>query len=419
MADAPAMAAGMTGAEAPDGPGGAGAGGAAAEEQMMGPPLDEPGFPSLPMFKGELNEWINATTPQRLAMVSLGLREGLGLSGMGMLADDGNGMLQSGLTYGTRFGALKAEVVSQGVLQTTLEGFMPLPFLQLTTQLAFMPQGLAGGAMQSVLMSPIGAIIGSANLGGQLSAELLLPLQPFGEDSQLLLGANAWGLPGAWGGSKFAVEYTQAEPTADGSMPTRIGTVTAEVTRPRAGSPNGVSGSLSACQQLGGGDALNATFEVTPPPWPLPLAPLAPRPHPRPDSRPAPRGDPSRRAGAVDGREQAGGARSAAARPHRLQRPARARAADGEGGSPADCRRGGGHHPGGQAAQVWRHAHVQPLSRARPGRGLGRVAATASRNPGRGALKGPLAWATSPSHSTWNRITEYNNPLLTAKWGAA
>jgi len=264
MADAPAMAAGMTGAEAPDGPGGAGAGGAAAEEQMMGPPLDEPGFPSLPMFKGELNEWINATTPQRLAMVSLGLREGLGLSGMGMLADDGNGMLQSGLTYGTRFGALKAEVVSQGVLQTTLEGFMPLPFLQLTTQLAFMPQGLAGGAMQSVLMSPIGAIIGSANLGGQLSAELLLPLQPFGEDSQLLLGANAWGLPGAWGGSKFAVEYTQAEPTADGSMPTRIGTVTAEVTRPRAGSPNGVSGSLSACQQLGGGDALNATFEVTP-----------------------------------------------------------------------------------------------------------------------------------------------------------
>jgi len=233
------------------------------EEGPTGPPLDEPGFPMLPMFKGELGEWINTTSPAKLAMLGLSLREGLNLSSMGMLQDGGGGMAQAGLTYQTRFGALKAEMISQGVLQTTLEGFTPLPCMQVTTQLAFMPQGFAGGAMNTVIMSPVGAVMLSANLGGQLSAEFVTGAQPFGEMSQLMVGAHVWGLPGAYGGTKMAVEYMQAVPGADDEPPSRVGTITAEVTRPRAGSPNGTSGSLSVCHNLGNSNALNASFEVS------------------------------------------------------------------------------------------------------------------------------------------------------------
>lgn len=231
---------------------------------LQGPPLDEPGFPALPMFKAELGEWINTTSPAKLAMLGLSLRDGLSMSGMSMLQDGGGGMTQSGLTYATRFGALKAEVISQGVVQTTLEGFMPLPFMQVTTQLAFMPQGLAGGAMQSVIMCPIGAMMLSANLAGQLSAEVVTGVQPFGDMSQLMLGAHVWGLPGAYGGSKLAVEYIQGVAGAEGEPPSRVGTITAEVTRPHAGSASKPSGSLSVCHSLGGSGALNASFEVTP-----------------------------------------------------------------------------------------------------------------------------------------------------------
>lgn len=249
MADAPAVAAGMPPSPQPQVP--------------LGPPLDEPGFPVLPMFRSDTAEWINATTPARLAMGALQLRDGLSASTMGMLCD-GGGMGSAGLTYATRFGALKAEVISQGVLQTTLEGFMPLPFMQLTTQLAFMPQGLAGGAMQSVVMCPIGAMMMSANLAGQLSAEIVTGLQPFGETSQVLVGAHVWGLPGAYGGSKYAIEYIQGVSAGPGEPPSRVGTITAEVTRPHAGSSTAPSGSLSVAQTLGGGNALNAAFEVTP-----------------------------------------------------------------------------------------------------------------------------------------------------------
>lgn len=250
MADAPAAAAGMLTEASP-------------ATEPMGNPLDEPGFPALPMFRAELGEWVNATTPARMANLAVSLREGFGASGMGMLHAEG-GMATSGLTYATRLGALKAEVVSQGVLQTTLEGFMPLPFMQVTTQLLFMPQGLAGGAMQTVLMCPVGALMLSANLAGQLSADVVTGLQPFGETSQVMMGAHMWGLPGAWGGSKFAVEYMQAIAGVEGEPPERVGTVTAEFTRPRKGSPNGASASLSACHQLGGGSALNLSFEMTP-----------------------------------------------------------------------------------------------------------------------------------------------------------
>lgn len=164
MADAPAAAAGMLTEASP-------------ATEPMGNPLDEPGFPALPMFRAELGEWVNATTPARMANLAVSLREGFGASGMGMLHAEG-GMATSGLTYATRLGALKAEVVSQGVLQTTLEGFMPLPFMQVTTQLLFMPQGLAGGAMQTVLMCPVGALMLSANLAGQLSADVTARAAP-------------------------------------------------------------------------------------------------------------------------------------------------------------------------------------------------------------------------------------------------
>ena len=38
------------------------------------------------------------------------------------------------------------------ILQTALEGLAPLPFLNFNTQLAFVPAGLAGGVLQSVLL---------------------------------------------------------------------------------------------------------------------------------------------------------------------------------------------------------------------------------------------------------------------------
>ena len=45
---------------------------------------------------------------------------------------------QMGLAYITPFGALKADFLSMGLVQTSFEGFSPLPFMQLNTQVCML-----------------------------------------------------------------------------------------------------------------------------------------------------------------------------------------------------------------------------------------------------------------------------------------
>ena len=194
----------------------------------QGPPIDEPGFPSLPMFGAEINELFGGCAPQQMAMVMLGLSDRMSLQGMGMLGAQPQG--QIGTAYASRFGVLKAEMVSAGVLQTSLEGFQPLPLpLQLNTQLAFMPQGLAMGAVQGVLMTPVGVALGNLNLAGQMSAEIVTGFEP-AEGNQVLLGAHAWGLPGQLGGVKTAIEWQRM--VMEGDDLVRSCAVTLACTRP-------------------------------------------------------------------------------------------------------------------------------------------------------------------------------------------
>jgi len=219
----------------------------------MGPPLDEPGFPALPMFAGDYNEIINAVAPQRLAMLSSSLMEGVGLNGVAVFGGQPQGQL--GVSYQTRLGVLKAEMLSLGVLQTTLEGFQPLPFTQFTAQVAFCPGG-AMGVGQAVIMTPVGILMGSGNLGGQLSGELLTGFSP-GEGSQVLIGGHVWGLPGTYGGCKAAIEWQQAILKQDGE-PISSGTITLAVTRPYTGQ---TSASLSVSQRTSDNTVLVASVE--------------------------------------------------------------------------------------------------------------------------------------------------------------
>jgi len=81
----------------------------------------------------------------------------------------------------------QAELISQGMVQLAVEGCSPLPFIQLNTQVgppparsspaparpppvhttpparrqaAVMPQGLAMAALQTVLLTPVGVLVG-------------------------------------------------------------------------------------------------------------------------------------------------------------------------------------------------------------------------------------------------------------------
>ena len=170
-----------------------------------GPPANESGFPALPMFGGEIGELFNSLSPQMMVMLNSSPREGVLTNAMAMLgAESSQGTV--GTTLITNHGALKAELISHGMLQASFEGFSPLPFVQLNTQLAFLPQGLAGGVLQGVMVSPIGMLMGCANTGGQLSAELLTAVQTPGE-GQLMFGVHTWGVPGLRCGYKAALEF--------------------------------------------------------------------------------------------------------------------------------------------------------------------------------------------------------------------
>ena len=196
----------------------------------QGPPRDEPGFPALGMLGGQVNELLNAVTPQQMLMFGVGIKEGVSVNGMGMLAAEQSQAVLTG-NYQTRHGALGATLVQPcgqpTMLQTTLEGFQPLPFMQLNSQLMFVNGVGLGMGMVNVILPPF---ILSANLMGQMSAELVLGGQVSERDT-VILGAHAWGLPGAYGGVKCGGEWTRAELDADGELLSQS-TVTLAVTRP-------------------------------------------------------------------------------------------------------------------------------------------------------------------------------------------
>jgi len=169
------------------------------------PAADEPGFPQLSMFGGECNELFNSlSAAQSVFTLNTALRDGVMTSGMAMLSETSS-QAQVGTQLVTSRGTLKAELVSQGMLQTSVEGFQPLPFLNVNLQLAFVPQGLAGGVLQTMLLTPVGMMMGYMNTGGQMSGEFITGFQP-SPTSQVLLGCHVWGLPGLTGGAKTALE---------------------------------------------------------------------------------------------------------------------------------------------------------------------------------------------------------------------
>ena len=128
-------------------------------------------------------------------------------SAMAMLGADAS-QATVGTTLLTSYGQLKAELVSHGMLQTSFEGFQPLPMVNLNTQLAWVPQGLAGGVLQGVMLTPVGMLMGCVNTGGQLSGEFLTAVQPYwSPNSQIMVGVHTWGVPGLRCGYKAALEW--------------------------------------------------------------------------------------------------------------------------------------------------------------------------------------------------------------------
>ena len=127
-----------------------------------------------------------------------------------------------------------------------------------------MPQGLAGGALQAVLMTPVGVLLGSANLFGQMCAELITGAQP-SESTQLMLGAHVWGQPGVYGGAKLAAELQHA--VMDGDEVVGTSAITLAATRPYVkadGSPASTSGSLSIAYRPSSVYSLATSIERTP-----------------------------------------------------------------------------------------------------------------------------------------------------------
>lgn len=211
---------------------------------MQGPPCDEPGFQSLPMFGGEINELAQATTPQRLVMVNSQIREGITVGGMAA-TQEGPSLMQPTVTqaqfmtnYATRFGALGAQLSSQGMLTLGIEGCSPHPNLSLNSTVGLVPQGLAMGEAKAMLMTGVGMVTAQANLFGQMSAELLTGLQP-SPTSQLMLGAHAWGQPGLLGGLRAAAEL-QSMVLDEREQITASSALTLEITSPRVG-PTGAA----------------------------------------------------------------------------------------------------------------------------------------------------------------------------------
>ena len=60
---------------------------------------------------------------------------------------------------------------------------------------------LGCGELKSVLLTPVGPLMGMANIYGQMGAEFVTGL-PLPEGHQLMVGAHVWGLHGLYGGVK-------------------------------------------------------------------------------------------------------------------------------------------------------------------------------------------------------------------------
>lgn len=117
------------------------------------------------------------------------------------------------------------------------------------------------GALQGALMTPLGPLVASANLFGQMSCEFVTGVQP-SENSQVMLGAHWWGMPDAYGGVKAAIEW-QHHQLVEGEL-AASSTVTAAVTRPsyrNDGSPATPSWSLAVAHRMSLSSALACQLE--------------------------------------------------------------------------------------------------------------------------------------------------------------
>jgi len=219
-----------------------------APPQMQGPPREDPGFPALPWAAGGVAELLGSCSPNRMFQMSVGLRDALSASSVGMI-NGGQAGGQVGLQYSSALGLLKAELASAGMWNISLEGFQPLPFAQLNTQLAFVGGMLAGGQVHSIVMTPVGVLMGAANVYGQMSGEIFTGLAP-AEGHQIMLGAHCWGLPGVYGGIKAAIEWTRD--VTVGEEVTSQCSITAAVMAPHMtndGSPGQPTYTFSVCNR--------------------------------------------------------------------------------------------------------------------------------------------------------------------------
>jgi len=159
--------------------------------------------------------------------------------------------------------ALSMEAVSAGVVQLGVEGYSPLPFLQLNAQLAFVPIVPVGGQAQAVLMTPVGPLISSMNLMGQMSVEWIAGAA-FSETSQLMVGVHGWGFPGTIGGFKAAAEFQNLQ--VEGEELISSSTITLAVTAPRYANNqptlSAPSWSVSAFKRTGPDHSMCAVFEA-------------------------------------------------------------------------------------------------------------------------------------------------------------
>jgi len=197
------------------------------------PPADEPGFPPLPMFGGEANELFNSmSAAQSVFSLSTALRDGVMTSGTSILSENSS-QAQVGTQLVTSRGTLKAELVSAGMLQTTVEGFQPLSFVNMNLQLAFFPTGLAGGVLQTMLLTPVGMALASMNTGGQISGEFITGGQT-SATSQVMLGCHVWGTPLVRGacGVKAALEVQHMVLDEKEEMPVASSALTLACTAP-------------------------------------------------------------------------------------------------------------------------------------------------------------------------------------------
>lgn len=229
------------------------------------PPANEPGAAMLPMFERDLGEWLQGFSTQTLITAATSPRDGVTTSALGVFGSEQSHMQLGTQVETERFGVFKADLMPQGMLQTTMEGFSPLPFLGLNTQLAFVSQGFAGGVLQTMLMTPIAMISATANTASQLSAEAFTAFQP-GPSSQVMLGAHAWGLPGIFCGHKVALEWQHRE--MDGEKLVAMSTVALACTSPvvaASGAPLATpqrSVTMSAVHRLSEKASLSASLDL-------------------------------------------------------------------------------------------------------------------------------------------------------------